>query len=976
MKNRTWLSSMLKKFVSCEAESKTGGRRLSVEYLLRGTFLMQYSPKFFLYLHIFLVIFLGGIILNSCGEQPDPLYEAFQNPPAEARPFVRWWWNGNRITESEIIRELDVLDDAGIGGIEINPIAMPDEAPEIGIEPLTWLSPEWNRMVKIATDEARKRGMISDMIVGTGWPFGGEFLPPEEQIRGVVLQKISLEGMAAYRAVLNDIIEYKRNPADEEVPEPELLFARLIPQNLGALSQVIDVTDSVNAAGVLEFPIPEGRYMLYLGTVQTGLGFREVTLGAPGAAGPCLDHYNAAAVERYINRVAEKLGPELGGQLGDALRALFVDSIELSGSNWTNDMLTEFRQRNGYNLEPYFPFVMYANPYEGYQDEFSVSSAFADTLRRVRYDYSKTLTELFLERFTVTYHNWCNEQNTVSRYQAYGVPWLMDMSEGYLIPDIPESNNWLFSSDPYSHGYNIWTKYTSSGAHLNDRRIASTEAMTNTRGVFQTTLEMIKRADDMNFIMGMNHSVLHGFNFSPPEAGFPGWVRFGAYFSEQNTWWKYLPQWIDYNARLSAVFQEAQPEMNVAILTPRADVWSTKGLARVPIHLTPWYGHRLWEPLNQHGYGVDYIPERIIRDGEKTGSVLAYGPMAYNLIILTDVQSMLPETAAALQEFVKSGGHLIIIGNRPSRSLSLKNAAQNDAKVQDIMTNLLNEFSAQVITLDAPVQDDMSLFRWTSEYLVPRTAVAPQLSIQEPDSMLYQVHYQHNERDIYFIVNHDPSREVSADIKFQNDGATPWKWNPEDGSKSRYPFDVDNKSLNFTLKPLESLLLVFEADEIPAEHMPEYKQSFADTLSISGPWETEFQHAFEDTFQIALSNLIDFGRSGDPPLSSFAGTIRYATTFQAGSNAPALLDLGTVHGISQVVLNGKSLGNRWWGQHQYETSDVLQSGENEIEIMVTTVLLNYVKSLETNAVAQRWTRNQDHVSVGMPGPVNLIQFKE
>ena len=31
-------------------------------------------------------------------------------------------------------------------------------------------------MLKVALDGARERGMICDMIVGSGWPFGGEFL--------------------------------------------------------------------------------------------------------------------------------------------------------------------------------------------------------------------------------------------------------------------------------------------------------------------------------------------------------------------------------------------------------------------------------------------------------------------------------------------------------------------------------------------------------------------------------------------------------------------------------------------------------------------------------------------------------------------------------------------------------------------------------------------------------------------------------
>ena len=37
------------------------------------------------------------------------LYKTFANPDARHRPYVRWWWNGARVNEQEILRELDVF---------------------------------------------------------------------------------------------------------------------------------------------------------------------------------------------------------------------------------------------------------------------------------------------------------------------------------------------------------------------------------------------------------------------------------------------------------------------------------------------------------------------------------------------------------------------------------------------------------------------------------------------------------------------------------------------------------------------------------------------------------------------------------------------------------------------------------------------------------------------------------------------------
>ena len=104
------------------------------------------------------------------------LYKGFKDPPMSARPFVRWWWNGDRLTAEEILRELDVMKEAGIGGVEINPIKFPFGADPVGYETLQLLSDEWIEMLKVALQGARERGIICDMIVGSGWPFGGEFL--------------------------------------------------------------------------------------------------------------------------------------------------------------------------------------------------------------------------------------------------------------------------------------------------------------------------------------------------------------------------------------------------------------------------------------------------------------------------------------------------------------------------------------------------------------------------------------------------------------------------------------------------------------------------------------------------------------------------------------------------------------------------------------------------------------------------------
>src|ERR1700761_489766 len=47
------------------------------------------------------------------------LKENFANPPAAAKPMVRWWWFGVAVEKPEILRELQQMKANGIGGAEL-----------------------------------------------------------------------------------------------------------------------------------------------------------------------------------------------------------------------------------------------------------------------------------------------------------------------------------------------------------------------------------------------------------------------------------------------------------------------------------------------------------------------------------------------------------------------------------------------------------------------------------------------------------------------------------------------------------------------------------------------------------------------------------------------------------------------------------------------------------------------------------------
>ena len=63
----------------------------------------------------YLILFIALFMAACCGfAVGDDLFGKFVDPDAEARPFVRWWWGENSVTEENILREIEVMDKAGI----------------------------------------------------------------------------------------------------------------------------------------------------------------------------------------------------------------------------------------------------------------------------------------------------------------------------------------------------------------------------------------------------------------------------------------------------------------------------------------------------------------------------------------------------------------------------------------------------------------------------------------------------------------------------------------------------------------------------------------------------------------------------------------------------------------------------------------------------------------------------------------------
>lgn len=913
------------------------------------------------------------------------LYKKFKSPDSKYHPFVRWWWNGDKIEAKELVRELHLLKEAGVGGVEINPISFPSSGDDLKIKSLTWLSDEWLDMLQLTFDEAKKLDMTCDLIVGSGWPFGAETLERNERAQVALIYAEKLEGPTVFESSQFNIFQQ----VDPGVTDPcpgrtfEILSLKLVQDPMSSLDQVIELSDKKNDP-VIKIDIPEGKYVFYaLVKVDS---FASVINGAPGAAGPILNHMDKAAVRKYLDHMSDTIQKRTG-PLSNHLRALFTDSMELEGCNWNNDLPEEFKKRRGYDMMPYLPFTMFKVGRLGaiVDSNYGVTKTgdFAEEIKRVRFDFELTKAELLYERFTQTYLQWCKDLNVKSRAQAYGRAFFpLETSLGYDIPEGESwTTNWLkhrvgeeMSDEDYrrGRGYTMINKYVSSAAHLTGKRVVSCEEMTNTYNVFNITLEQLKIGSDMSIMSGITHSIWHGFNYSPPEAPFPGWVQYGSYYNENNNWWPYFKYLNEYKARLSSFLQNADMYTDIIILPPNYDMWGEMGVQTDPFpeKLNVQYTSIIWESINKNGGAADYTTEIIINDSQVKNGKLCYGPKKYGTLFLPEVTSIGVSTLQKLLEFVSTGGRVFCIEKYPEKSLGLKDWQQRDQEIAGLVEKL-KKYKDRFIFVAKP--EDNRFLEWY-KYLALEYNLPHYLTIEKPNRFFMQNRYQtDNGSEIFFFQNVHMHNSYKTNVSFSKSvikGRYPWVWDPETGNCARIQLNDDSFEIN--LGPAETRVIIFNKEQSGPEWKP-LPTTGGTVEPINNDWDVELRHSRESTVQ--TFKMFELKDLKDTDYVNFTGTAVYRKKIDFNKESSNFLNLGKVWGVSELFVNGKSCGVKWYGNRIYDLSGMLKEGANEVEVHVTTSMGNYMKTLTDNQTAQKFTvlrsKNQPIQSMGLLGPVTI-----
>jgi hypothetical protein len=379
----------------------------------------------------------------------------------------------------------------------------------------------------------------------------------------------------------------------------------------------------------------------------------------------------------------------------------------------------------------------------------------------------------------------------------------------------------------------------------------------------------------------------------------------------------------------------------------------------------------VWEAINKNGSGCDYVSQRVISDAEMKNGIMYYGPKKYHTVFLVQIDSLGTSTAKKLYDFVASGGRVFCIETYPSKSPGWKDSEIRDKEVLSIIEKM-KSFPDRFILLRKPDRDFIGWYRNIQE----KYNIDPYLKIETPDPYVMQNRYQSDDgSEIFYIINSHIHNSHRTNITFPVNiirNKKGWIWDPEDGKRYRIALGKNN-SITLDMGPADSFLFIFDQQKKGVDWKPLPAESPSAKTLLNG-WSLELRHCRDSSVKAFNSDILKDIKEL-PEFVNFAGTIIYRNYIVITDLKPSFLNLGKVYGISELKVNGKECGVKWYGRRIFSVGEYLVSGDNLIEIKVTTTMGNYMKSLTDNPIAQYWTNEKNKIqplqSMGLIGPVTL-----
>jgi len=860
---------------------------------------------------------------------------------SQTKPWVWWWWPGSAVDTTNITRQLKLFQRAGLGGAQIIPIY---GAKGWESHYINFLSPEWMRMMGFTVKEGSHLGLGVDMALETGWCFGGPAISDADANALVVEKSFDVSGGGKLESTF---------PRDSI----QALMA------FGPNGRTVDLTGKIGTDGHVDWTAPMGQWRVY--AISQKFSGQFVKRAAPGGHGPMLNPFYPSAMRHYL----QWFDQAFDAYTGPKPRAVFQDSYEYR-CDWSPDFFVQFEKFRGYQLQTVLPALFGDAP--------------PDEVARVKSDYRETISDLMATKTDPIWIDWAHRRGFLVSYQAHGAPanWL----DLYADADIPETEMFHLDRDP------LISKFVSSSAHVAGHPLTGAETGTWLSEHFTVTLAELKYLADDMFLSGVNHIFYHGCCYSPEAAPWPGWLFYAATeMNPRNSIWHDVPALNAYIARCQAILQFGKPDNDILLYWPIADLWNNPHgmLPDMTVSQTAWFNDQpigaAAKELWNRGYAFDYVSDRQLQTAKVGGGKIQMPGGSYRVIVVPECRLMPLATLEKLRSLARAGATVIFQNHLPADVPGWSNLE----KRRSAFDRLTAELPTGVI--ESAGGSDKKIGR--GQILVGNMEIQLAFAHCRPEEMaadsLSFVRRSFADGWNYFIANRG-SNSFDGWITLARGAKSVVLLDPMTGAAgvaARRQADGQTQ-VYLHLSQGGSVILRALADQEITGPAWIYWQTNGQPVEITGEWKVKFIQGgpvLPVSFQ--TTNLASWTELNDTNAQRFAGTARYAITFDApvSEDESYFLDLGKVCQSARVRLNGKDYGTFIVPPFGVAVDNLKPKG-NKLEVEVTNVSANRIRDLDRRHVQWKYFHDINFVNInyrpfdasnwpltdsGLLGPVTL-----
>jgi hypothetical protein len=927
-----------------------------------------------------LLAFSGLIASAYAGSIEDD----FRHPPRNAKPWVYWVWLRTPTTPAAMTRDLEemkakgivgfILYDNGAGTLEKNRGRMVPATKAFVVDPTeqykgeymtplpvleTW-SPQWREEIRFVASEARRLGLdfcLSHGLAGCSAPG----LDPHYAQQMLDFTKQDVTGPEKFDGIL-PLPKPKRALRDKagELVYSDVAVVAIPVQGAVRTSDVQDLTGHLDGKGRLHWDVPAGQWRI--------IRFIQRPTGASNVFGLFCDTLSPEGIEQDW---ALTMAPLLKEMTPDERRALIGvedDSWESGPPTWTKTFPVEFKARRGYSLIDFLP----ALAGETIND--------AATTERFKRDYAQTISDLIVTNYYAHMESICR-QNGLTLYDEANGPHLhyADISLTPSKVDQPMAEFWMPSVHRPTPASRFLSRDAATANHLFGKPITMCEAFTSLGPIWEETPFSMKACADQAFCDGTNRLCFHNYSHSPSLDDKPGDVyAAGTHINRNITWWEQFPAFNDYLSRCCALLQDGS--------------FVADALFEIGDGINRLQPTKIISPQLGPGYDYDRASaDALIQLADvKNGRIVVPSGMSYRVLILPDNQPMRLDALQKIASLAQAGA--TIVGPRPTAMEGLSVHADDETQ----FANLVNRLWGDATTKPAEIAIGAGrvVTGKTAEEVLQTQGVGPDFEYQglSAGGEVAWIHRATGDADWYFVTSRWFAPEKLT-CTFRVTGKQPELWDPVSGEIRDAVAFTQNKgrtTIPLEFGPCGSVFVVFRrsiAPSVGGSAQGNYP-SLQPMARIDGPWTVAFDPKWGGPpAPVTFDTLTDWTERPEDEIKYYSGSALYTKSFDLPALPPTippghtiLLDLGTVHEVASVRLNGHDLGVVWTQPARVDITSAIKPTANMLEIKVVNLWPNRLIGDSflpadrqfTHTNVHHFTQSSSLLPSGLMGPVNIL----